>query len=152
MPDNELTKYQFKLDASKKIALKYIWQFAGIPYLWGGDSPMEGFDCSGLAVEFLQAAGLMDPGEDATAHDLYLKYKYKKSDIGAGCLVFWFKEGRAIHVEIMASATHTLGASGGGSKTKTIADAIKQNAYVKLRPINHRGDIYKITNPFLKET
>jgi len=152
MPDNELIHYQFMLDEAKIIALKYIWEFAGIPYLWGGDSPLEGFDCSGLCVEFLQAAGLMDPGEDATAHGLYLKFKNKQSPPEDGCLVFWFRDGKAIHVEIMVSATHTLGASGGGSKTKTIADAIKQNAYVKLRPVNHRGDIYKIVNPFLKET
>jgi len=140
------------MPSNKDLALKYIWEFAGIPYLWGGDSPLEGFDCSGLCVEFLQAAGLMDPGEDATAHGLYLKFKNKQSLPGAGCLVFWFREGKAIHVEIMVSRSQTLGASGGGSKTKTIAEAIKQNAYVKLRPVNHRGDIYKIVNPFLKET
>ena len=138
------------MPSNKDLALKYIWQYCGTPYLWGGAGPF--FDCSGLAVEFLQAAGLMYSNEDATAHGLYLKFKNKQSLPGAGCLVFWFKDGHAVHVEIMVSRSQTLGASGGGSKTKTIADAIKQNAYVKLRPVNHRGDIYKITNPFLKET
>ena len=55
-----------------------------------------------------------------------------------------------IHVEMMVDDLHVVGASGGGSKTKTIADAIKQNAFVKMRPVGYRGFNYKICDPFMK--
>ena len=109
---------------------------------------MAGFDCSGLIHEVLQGVGLEKHGFDSTAQGLYLRFKSNKGEPGAGCLVFWFKDGKAIHVEMMIDRDHTIGASGGGSKTKTIADAIKHNAFVKMRPLNYRGENYKIIDPF----
>ena len=66
-----------------------------------------------------------------------------------GCLVFWFNppNRRMIHVEMMIDEYSTIGASGGGSKTKTIADAIRDNAYIKMNKLNYRGDQYKIIDP-----
>lgn len=88
-----------------------------------------------------------------TADSLYRKFKDKKRDKGSmGCLVFWshpYKE-KMIHIEMMVDDLHVVGASGGGSKTKTIADAIKHNAFVKMRPIYYRGFNYKICDPFAK--
>lgn len=45
------------------------------------------------------------------------------------------------HVEYAISNTHTIGASGGGSNTTTIAQAILDSAFVKVRPIE-RADRY----------
>jgi hypothetical protein len=45
----------------------------------------------------------------------------------------------------------SIGASGGGSKTKTIANAVKQNAFIKIRPITPRGRKVLYCNPYLKE-
>ena len=132
----------------RQVGLFYAKALIGRPYVWAGDDPMKGFDCSGLALEFLQAAGLEAHGIDSTAHDLYLEYKLRLSDPAPGCLVFWFKDGRAIHTEIMISSTHSIGASGGGSATKTLEDAIKHNAFVKPRPITYRGNYFKIVDPF----
>ena len=39
-------------------------------------------------------------------------------------------------------------AGGGGSETKTEEDAKKHNAYVRIRPLDYRGDNYKIIDPF----
>ena len=58
---------------------------------------------------------------------------------------------KIIHVEMMVDDPHVVGASGGGSKTRTIEDAIRDNAYVKQRPIGYRGDNYLVVDPFKVE-
>lgn len=134
----------------RRRAVIYLQKWIGHFYLWGGDDP-SGFDCSGLVLEVLKSVGLVKHSIDVTANYLYLTFqKQKKNKGGMGCLVFWFSGDTAIHVEMMVDGQHVIGASGGGSKTKTIADAIKQNAFVKMRPIDYRGGNYKICDPFMK--
>jgi murein DD-endopeptidase len=131
-------------------AVWYISQFIGLPYRWGGDDAIAGFDCSGLIMEVLQGVGLELPADDKTADMLWQRYQvYEVATPYPGCLALWFNgEGRAVHVEMMIDNDHTIGASGGGSKTLTREDAIRQNAYCKMRPLAHRGG-YKIVDPFL---
>ena len=43
---------------SQKAVLDYAYSFLGTPYRWGGDDPLTGIDCSGLALEVLKAAGI----------------------------------------------------------------------------------------------
>jgi cell wall-associated NlpC family hydrolase len=134
-------------------AVDYIKRFIGLPYIWGGDDPLAGFDCSGLIIEVLQAVGLLANGSDYTAAQLYEKFEAGAlpNHGYAGCLVFWYYGEAIIHVEMMIDDLHTVGASGGGSKTKSIADAIKNNAFVKQRPLFYRGDKFLIVDPFKVE-
>ena len=46
---------------------------------------------------------------------------------------------------------YVIGACGGGSDTKTTKDAIRDNAFVKMRPIGYDGDSYKVCDPFRDE-
>lgn len=132
-------------------------------------------DCSGLCVETLQGVGLLKHGRDYTADGLWRKFQRfeipdKKGE--AGCLAFWFKDGRAIHVEMMIDEFHTVGASGGGRPrmdyeeiidqyphlakfpkwyVKTLMmreEARRRTAFVKMRPVTYRGNDYAIADPF----
>jgi len=137
----------------RELALKYIWSWLGTPYSYGGDD-FSSFDCSGIVIEILQSVGILPHKFDDTAHGLYLKFKdnlVEGDKIRPGCLIFWFKNGKARHVMIIYSPGYAIGACGGGSDTKTTKDAIRDNAFVKLRPIGYNGDSYKICDPFKDE-
>ena len=136
----------------RELAVKYLWHWLGIQYSYGGNDPMEGWDCSGIDIEVLQSVGILPHKYDNTAHGLYLKYKDNFVTTGyAGCLVFWFRSGKARHVMMMIDDFHVIGACGGGGDTKTTKDAIRDNAFIKMRPIGYAGDSYKICDPFKDE-
>ena len=132
-------------------AVRYAWEFLGLPYRWGGDDAILGFDCSGLIVEVLQGVGLLPHGSDMSANGLYIRYAKNVVAKGyAGCLCFWFNTADlATHVEMMVDDYHTIGASGGGSSTTSTDAAAAQNAFIKMRPLGYRGGAYKLVDPFL---
>jgi len=134
----------------RELACKYLWEWLGTQYSYGGDD-FSSMDCSGMVIEVLQSVGILPHQYDNTAHGLYLKYKdnlVEGDKVRPGCLVFWFKNGRARHVMMIYDYGFVIGACGGGSDTKTTKDAIRDNAFVKLRPIGYDGDSYKICDPF----
>jgi cell wall-associated NlpC family hydrolase len=120
----------------------YALQFVGLPYRWGGDDPMDGFDCSGLVQEVLQAAGIDPPG-DQTAHGLYTYFKTMglRSGRELGALAFYGSREKITHVGFCLDSRSMLEAGGGGSKTTSLEGAAKQNAYIRIRPIEGRKDL-----------
>ena len=141
----------------RDLAVKYLWEWIGTKYHYGGDDSIIGFDCSGLIVEVLQAVGILEGANqnyrDWTAHGLYLKFKdHKPSDpVQDGSLIFWFRNGKAIHVGMVIESDYCISSASGNEDTTTTEEAIKQNAFVKLRPIAYRGDSFKIVDPFKKK-
>ena len=134
----------------RELAVKYLWHWLGTPYSYGGDD-FSSMDCSGIVIEILQSVGILPHQYDNTAHGLYLKYKdnlVEGDKVRPGCLVFWFRNGKARHVMMLYTYGYVIGACGGGSDTKTIKDAIRDNAFIKMRPIGYDGDSYKICDPF----
>lgn len=123
--------------------------FVGLPYIWGGDDPIVGFDCSGLVQEILASAGIDPPG-DQSAQALYDKL-YETSSLnvyGPGSVAFYGKSVREItHVAFMIDTYRIVEAGGGGSKTLTREDAAKQNAYVRIRTVKHRLDLVAVLKP-----
>ena len=136
-------------------AADYASRFIGTPYLWGGDSPMEGFDCSGLVLEVLQAHGVFERGKDYSAHGIreQLIGRGCPEIIGlgyAGCIVFWPGSNNRIgHVAIMVDNEHIVHAAGGGSAVDSLDDAKKYNAYIRKDRVDYRGDGCIIVDPFL---
>ena len=134
----------------RELALAYLWSWLLVPYSYGGND-FSSQDCSNAMIEVLQSVGILPHKFDETAHDLYIRYKsnlVEGDKIRPGCLVFWFGNGRARHVMMLYAYGYVIGACGGGKKTKTRNDAIRDNAFIKMRPIGYDGDSYKICDPF----
>lgn len=139
-----------------KLAEKVAWKHLSTPYKWGGNDPMAGFDCSGFVIEILQSVGLLPVDGDWTAAGLFNKFKayeIKNKVVHKGCLVFWGSGEKITHIEFAITKFHTIGASGGGSSTTSEQVAIKQDAYIKIRPIAGRSrEVLKVVDPFASIT
>jgi cell wall-associated NlpC family hydrolase len=124
-----------------------IWEgLLNEPYVWGGNTALEGFDCSGFVIEGLRSVGVLERSGDWTA-DILLRGIWhdrprvtEASQLRRGMLVFWpGPTGRMRHVEVVwaiyGDRVLTLGASGGGSTTTSLDVAKAQDARVKIRPL-----------------
>ena len=132
----------------RDILILYALQFVGLPYRWGGDDPILGFDCSGMMQEILAAAGIDPPG-DQNANGLYNYFKknHASTERKAGALIFYGDGKRVNHCGFFVSENHVIEAGSGNSKTTSSAMAARQNAYVRMRPYNARKDIMGIFFP-----
>lgn len=136
----------------RELALKVLEKQLGLPYIWGGNDPVSGFDCSGLMIEVLQSVGIIAEKKDYTAHGL--KNLFPETDVlEPGNMVFWDwnGDGKIDHVEMIAflddnGEVFTVGASGGDSSTTTEAVASSQNAYIKQRPL--KSGYIAVSDPF----
>jgi len=136
-----------KLEIAKQVAFSFL----GKPYRWGGNDPIDGFDCSGFCIEILKSVGILPRQGDWTAQGLW--NLFEEQEVAApypGCLVFWLNKDRdkIIHIEFAISHDHCIGSSGGGSKTLNIQDAIDQDAYIKIRPWASRENVKGFVDPF----
>ena len=117
-------------------------QYLNTPYVWGGQDFTK-VDCSGLIVKVLREARIIDIHEDYTAQGLYDLFESHeltnpRSEINPGSLLFFGKNTMSItHVGIcLCPSTNLMIHAGGGDRTtKTIEDAIKRDARVKISTI-----------------
>lgn len=131
---------QLALDVAYGLAMN------GTFYSWSGDDPA-GMDCSGMVTHVLKSPGTIPRTSRFTAqgfYDLYSAHRIEPAPLAAlrpGMLVFWKRpNGTVRHIEMVFDlltngTVITIGASGGGPNTKTLADAIRDNAFVQLRPL-----------------
>ena len=134
---------------SAEILYDYAFQFVGLPYRWGGDDSVEGFDCSGFVQELLSVVE-MDPPGDQTAQKLF-EYFYEHGLAHSrqfGALAFYGKNPDSIsHVAMMLNDSLVIEAGGGGSRTTSKEAAARDNAYVRVRHVNARKDLVAIILP-----
>jgi cell wall-associated NlpC family hydrolase len=71
--------------ASQVVAI--AMQYLGIPYVWGGASPSQGFDCSGLVSYVYAQIGIYLPHHAASAYGYGVPVAY--SELAPGDLVFF---------------------------------------------------------------
>ena len=129
----------------KDLAMRYV----GRPYIWAGSNP-HGFDCSGLVIELLQSCDMFPNKGDMTSQGLYNKFIKEgiPNESGFGALAFFGKStSRITHIGFMLDKTRMLEAGNGGSHIKTIKDAIKYGAFIRVRPISIRRDLVAIVKP-----
>jgi len=75
--------------------------FIGVPYLWGGDSPETGFDCSGLVAATYHLNGLNLPR--SSREQFLVGEPVRREELAPGDLVFFANSGEEItHVGIYA--------------------------------------------------
>lgn len=117
----------------------YAKLFIGTPYMWGGEHPSHGYDCSGFVQEVLASQGFDPPG-DQTAQDLfnyfikvlpYMPSKPQRNDL----LFFGSEVNKITHVAIAVDKNLMIESGGGDSKTRSLAVAIAKKAMVRQRPI-----------------
>lgn len=132
------------------LLIDYAMAFVGLPYKWGGDDTIEGMDCSGFIQEVLASVGL-DPSGDQTADGLYRYFRHPDKSIKgspvSGALVFYGSSTSISHVAMCLDSRRIIEAAGGGSRTLTESDAARDNAYVRVRPVNHRKDLIAVHLP-----
>lgn len=141
------------MTVKRALAFDIAMRYQGTFYIWGGNDP-SGFDCSGFIVEVLQSVGILRHGTDYTASGLHSLFKDNKVEKArGGCLVFWFKpkNKKIVHVEMCITDDLSIGASGGGSSTLTVKDAIAHDAFIKIRPFNRRANILGFFDPFMEK-
>lgn len=151
-----LKRSQPRKDARLKMDLQLLKTYAlsliGTPYFYGGDDPISGIDCSGLASELLRAAGLVAynwRGNAQQIYDLLCDVHPSSGPMpGLGAFAFFGKDGRSIvHVGFCLDHVTMIESGGGDHTTKTIEIASRQNAFVRLRPIRFRKDFFCCVTP-----
>lgn len=138
----------------KNLMQSWLIQNINLVYRWGGSNSVTGYDCSGLAQEFLVSFG-SHPDNGKTDHTAQALYNYfsknqtaKENFYDTGALVFFGPSKTNIsHVGILLNDRLMVEAGGGGSRTLTVDDAIKQNAFTRVRPITNRKDLQAVLMP-----
>lgn len=119
-------EYSVAVSRTKKNSTEYLRDslvktakdFIGVPYLWGGQSADDGFDCSGLTMTVYQLNGMNLPRHSMRQFDAGTSIS--KSDLRKGDLVFFAKKGtsRVSHVGIYIGNDKFIHASSQGKKIR----------------------------------
>jgi len=131
----------------QEIIEKLAFSQIGRPYVWGGQSPDEGFDCSGFVIWVLQQVGLFPLGQDMTANDMWQLWNEgdgwpkDQDDFRQPYFIFYGEMvgsetglcGHASHVMLMLNGNLCIGACG--------------DAGVCVRPVNYRDDFLGFAAP-----
>ena len=114
------------------------------PYIWGGNRPIDGFDCSGLVNFCLKQIGFLS-SKDRSSQMLYktLVPLAMSSEIKPDSILFFGKDVDSItHIAIAINQKLMIGASGGDSTTITIYNAVdRKDARVRIDKIESRKDL-----------
>lgn len=128
----------------------YAFALVGTPYIYASNCPVRGLDCSGFACELLRFAGIIGR-EDLSAQGIYdLLYKQASTPNlrARGCFAFYGESVTKIsHIAFMVSPYQILEAGGGDSTTTNEEEAIKRNAFVRGRILEHRSDLVATLKP-----
>jgi hypothetical protein len=103
-------------------------------YIWGSDGP-DTFDCSGFICGGLKEVLGLDWTLTWWADRMWKTLEHTE-DPQPGDLALYGTHRKATHVEMVVEGRYgpVIGASGGDSNTRSVADAQRMNAKVKQKP------------------
>jgi cell wall-associated NlpC family hydrolase len=136
-----------------KVLYDTILSYLHIPYIWGGENPNLGLDCSGFVIDVLKTVGELPNKYDNTAQGIYEAFvkNSKPKQVGLGALCFYGSSSKSItHIGIMIDDFRVVEAGGGGSSVKTLKISIEQNARIRIRPYGYRNDLQAVLMPEYK--
>lgn len=118
----------------------------GTPYLWGGDDPKTGLDCSGFVLYLLKQMEIVPQNYDDTAKGIFNHFKARRQIVDRpceACLVFYAQPNSTHinHIELCIDKEHSIGARGGNQNTTTVEIAIAKNANVRQGNIIQGGRV-----------
>ncbi len=123
-------KTQARQPASKKAAaiIRTAQAMLGIQYKWGGDSPYEGFDCSGFTWFVFHQNGITLPRVSWQQFGVGESVQY--NELRPGDLIFHKveKKGKTLHVGVVTNRGTFIHAPSSG---KQVMESTLSNAYWK---------------------
>jgi len=113
---------------------------AGTPYVWGGDKPYDGLDCSGLVIFTFKVFDLLPDVGDWTAQGLSGMWE-RTTTLNIGDLIFYGENDHSIsHVAIYIGNNNAISARGAG-RNATRETSLKSGASVKPHTVQYRRDL-----------
>lgn len=127
----------------------YARSFLGVPYIYGGNNCLTGFDCSGYMSEVLRKPGLVRNHEDISVQGIYERVAKEGTSITTGPMKFpggtllFYGESltNLEHVALVVDWYSIIECGGGNEKTDSIDKAKALGACVRERGILLRSDI-----------
>jgi cell wall-associated NlpC family hydrolase len=129
-------------------------KYNGINYIWGGNNPLVGLDCSGLVYNAHALTLNVGPQYDLTAQGYYDFYSATSVCVLPGSsdladLAFYGSGPKLVtHVGICLNKSLMLEAAHGDSTTTNEFQAKLKGARVEVNPIMRRKDLIGIFRPF----
>ncbi|PFM90082.1 lysozyme [Bacillus thuringiensis] len=120
-----------------KTMMNEVLKYNGNPYVWGGKSASQGFDCSGLTFWAYRAAGIKIPGSAAEQYEFTVEIDPK--DAQPGDLVFfrgtYGGPNHVSHVGIYIDANTMYDSNGSGIGYHQFTSSYWQQHYAGIRRV-----------------
>lgn len=134
---------------NEKVFYDLIMSYLHKEYVWHGDNPNTGIDCSNLVVDILKTVGIYNYSGGASSQYLFnMLYQGEFDELKLGSICFY---GRSVdqihHCGIMLNEDLIMESGGGTSKTSSIEKAREHNARVRIRKYDYRTDLISVVNP-----
>jgi cell wall-associated NlpC family hydrolase len=96
---------------TRKNLIKEGRRFLGVPYQWGGKSPL-GIDCSGLIQTVYQSVGIELPRDSWQQAEYFNEYRIPLESVQPGDILFFGKDEKTTHTALSLGGLNFLHSQG----------------------------------------